>query len=254
MVYFIGAGPGDPELITVKGARLLKEADIIVYAGSLVNPELLTLAKSGAEIYNSASMTLEEVLEILIRGSREGKLVVRLHTGDPSLYSAIQEQLDRLQEAGIPTEVVPGVSSAFAAAAAIQRELTLPGVSQTVIFTRLGGRTPVPGRESLAGLATHQATMAIFLSVGEIDQVVAELLAGGYTPETPVAVVQKASWPDQVTVQGTLATIAQQVKEQGITKTAIILVGDAVRTKDYARSRLYDAAFSHGFREGKGCD
>lgn len=253
MVYFVGAGPGDVELITVKGARLLKEADIIVYAGSLVNPELLTLAKPGAEIYDSASMTLEEVLAVLIRGSRQGKLVVRLHTGDPSLYGAIQEQLDRLREEGIVAEIVPGVSSAFAAAAAIQRELTLPGISQTVIFTRLGGRTPVPEKESLAGLAGHQATMAIFLSVGRIDQVVAELLAGGYAPETPAAVVQKASWPGEVKVQGTLATIARQVREQGITKTAVILVGEAVGAKDYARSCLYDAAFSHGFREGKGC-
>src|SRR5690606_35847715 len=172
--------------------RLIREADIIVYAGSLVNPELLALAKPGAEIYNSAAMTLAAVLEVLIRGSRQGKLVVRLHTGDPSLYGAIQEQLDRLREAGIPAEVVPGVSSAFAAAAALQRELTLPGVSQTVIFTRRGGRTPVPEKESLNRLACHQATMAIFLSVGQIEAVAAELRAGGYDPETPVAVVQKA--------------------------------------------------------------
>ncbi|HHY60445.1 MAG TPA: precorrin-4 C(11)-methyltransferase [Clostridia bacterium] len=253
MVYFVGAGPGDPDLITVKGARLIREADIIVYAGSLVNPELLALAKPGAEIYNSAAMTLAEVLEVLIRGSRQGKLVVRLHTGDPSLYGAIQEQLDRLREAGIPAEVVPGVSSAFAAAAALQRELTLPGVSQTVIFTRRGGRTPVPEKESLNRLACHQATMAIFLSVGQIEAVVAELRAGGYDPETPVAVVQKASWPDQVVVRGTLATIARQVKERGITKTAIILVGEALATGDYSPSCLYDASFSHGFREGKDC-
>lgn len=253
MVYFVGAGPGDVELITVKGANLLKQADIIVYAGSLVNPELLALAKPEAEIYNSASMTLDEVLEVLITGSQQGKLVVRLHTGEPSLYGAIQEQLDRLHEEGIPTRIVPGVSSAFAAAAVIKRELTLPEVSQTVIFTRIAGRTPVPEKENLASLARHQATMAIFLSIGQIDRVVEELLAGGYSPETPVAVVQKASWPDELIVQGTVATIAQLVKKKGITKTAMILVGDAVGTQDYAKSYLYDASFSHGFREGKDC-
>lgn len=253
MVYFVGAGPGDVDLITVKGAKLLKEADIIVYAGSLVNPALLELAKPGAVIRNSASMTLEEVLAVLIEGSRQGKLVVRLHTGEPSLYGAIQEQLDALAKEGIPTEVVPGVSSAFAAAAAIKRELTLPEVSQTVIFTRMAGRTPVPDEENLASLATHRATMAIFLSISQIEAVVAELLAGGYDSQTPVAVVQKASWPDEKIVLGRLEDIAGKVREAGITKTAMILVGDAVATDEYAVSRLYDAGFSHGYREAANC-
>jgi precorrin-4/cobalt-precorrin-4 C11-methyltransferase len=253
VIYFVGAGPGDVDLITVKGAKLLKEADIIVYAGSLVNPALLEQAKPKAVIYNSASMTLEEVLEVLIEGSKQGKLVVRLHTGEPSLYGAIQEQLDALAKEGIPTEVVPGVSSAFAAAAAIKRELTLPEISQTVIFTRMAGRTPVPEQENLASLAAHRATMAIFLSVSQIEAVVAELLAGGYDPQTPVAVVQKASWPDEKIVLGRLVDIAVKVREEGITKTAMILVGDAVATDDYAASRLYHAGFSHGYREAANC-
>lgn len=253
MVYFVGAGPGDVDLITVKGAKLLQEADIIVYAGSLVNPALLEQAKPSAVIYNSASMTLEEVLAVLVEGSRQGKLVVRLHTGEPSLYGAIQEQLDALAKEGIPTEVVPGVSSAFAAAAAIKRELTLPEISQTVIFTRMAGRTPVPEKENLASLASHQATMAIFLSISQIETVVAELLAGGYAGQTPVAVVQKASWPDEKVVLGRLEDIAAKVREAGITKTAMILVGDAVATADYAASCLYHAGFSHGYREATNC-
>ncbi|NLL18496.1 MAG: precorrin-4 C(11)-methyltransferase [Clostridia bacterium] len=253
MIYFVGAGPGDVDLITVKGAKLLREADIIVYAGSLVNPALLEQAKPGAVIYNSASMTLEEVLAVLIEGSKQGKMVVRLHTGEPSLYGAIQEQLDALAKEGIPTEVVPGVSSAFAAAAAIKRELTLPEISQTVIFTRMAGRTPVPEKENLASLAAHRATMAIFLSISQIEAVVAALLAGGYAPQTPVAVVQKASWPDEKIVLGRLEDIAEKVREAGIAKTAMILVGDAVATGDYAASRLYHASFSHGYREAANC-
>ena len=251
MIYFVGAGPGNVELITVKGAKLLGKADVIIYAGSLVNKELLTLAKKEAEIFDSSSLTLAEVLEIMVKAVHNNKTVVRLHTGDPSLYGAIQEQLDYLHSLGIATEVVPGVSSAFAAAASIQRELTLPEVSQTVIFTRLSGRTKVPEKESLIKLAGHQATMAIFLSIHQIDQVVDELLQGGYAPTTPVAVIEKASWPEEKIVQGELQHIAEQVKEAKITKTAMILVGDAVASTNYAPSKLYHPDFSHGFRRAK---
>ena len=197
VIQFVGAGPGDPELITVKGKRLLEAADVIVYAGSLVNPALLGYAKEGAEIFNSASMTLQEVLDVMVPAAQAGRAVVRLHTGDPSIYGAIQEQMDALDRVGVSYEVVPGVSSFLATAAALKQEYTLPDVSQTVIVTRMEGRTPVPPKEKLASLASHQATMCIFLSVHMIQDVVDELLAGGYTPETPIAVVQRASWPYQ---------------------------------------------------------
>lgn len=250
MVYIIGAGPGDPELITVKGLRLLAEADVVIYAGSLVNADLLKNCKQGARIYNSAEMTLDEVLEVIEPAQREGKSVARLHTGDPALYGAIQEQIDALEERGIPFTVIPGVSSFFAAAAAIPHELTLPGVTQTVILTRMGGRTPVPEREKLASLAAHRSTMCIFLSVQQIAGVVEQLLTGGYLPETPVVVAEKASWPEQRLVRGQLSTIAAAVQEAGITKTALIMVGD-VFGAEYERSRLYDPGFSHGFRKAR---
>ncbi|MCL6610675.1 MAG: precorrin-4 C(11)-methyltransferase [Peptococcaceae bacterium] len=247
MIHFIGAGPGDPELITVKGARIIAGADVVIYAGSLVNRAVLDGCKPGAEVYDSSGMSLEEVLEVMFRAWREGKKVARVHTGDPSIYGAIQEQMDALAEKGIPFEVVPGVSSVFAAAAAIPRELTLPGVTQTVIMTRLEGRTPVPGAENLRDLARHGCTMCIFLSVNQIDRVTAELLQGGYGPGTGVVVVEKASWPDQRVIRGTLENIGKLVKEAGITRQALILVGD-VFVRDYRRSRLYDPDFSHGFR------
>ncbi len=250
MVYFIGAGPGDPELITVKGLRLLAEADVVIYAGSLVNPELLKNCKPGAEVYNSAEMALDEVLAVITRAHREGKNVARVHTGDPALYGAIQEQIDALEERGIQYMVVPGVSSFFAAAAVIPHELTLPGVTQTVILTRMEGRTPVPDREKLASLAAHRSTMCIFLSVQQIAAVVEQLLTGGYSPETPVVVVEKASWPEQRLVRGDLSSIAAGVKEAGITKTALIMVGD-VFGAEYERSKLYDPGFSHGFRKAR---
>ncbi|MBZ4645482.1 MAG: precorrin-4 C(11)-methyltransferase [Clostridia bacterium] len=249
MVYFIGAGPGDPELITIKGQRLIKEADVIIYAGSLVNREVLNGAKENVEIYNSAGMTLEEVLEVMRKAEAEDKTVARVHTGDPSIYGAIREQMDALDEMGIRYEVVPGVSSFVAAAAALKKEFTLPGVSQTVILTRLEGRTEVPEGEQLRSLARHGASMAIFLSVGMIDRVVEELLEG-YPPDTPVAVVQKASWPDQKIVIGTLKDIAQKVKNENITKTAQIVVGDFLGN-DYELSKLYDKTFSHEFRSAK---
>jgi precorrin-4/cobalt-precorrin-4 C11-methyltransferase len=248
-VIFLGAGPGDPELITLKGRRLLDEADLIVYAGSLVNPALLDGVR--AEIYDSAGMTLDEVMAVLLAAWQAGKKAVRLHTGDPALYGAIREQMQRLEQEGISYEVVPGVSSAFAAAAALKAELTVPEVTQTVIFTRIGGRTPVPASESLPKLAAIQASMCIFLSVGMMEQVAAELISGGYPANTSVAVVEKASWPDERLVRGTLADIAVKVQEAGIRKTAMILVGAALSDEATAVSRLYDAEFSHEFRESQ---
>ncbi|MCH4072213.1 precorrin-4 C(11)-methyltransferase [Pseudoramibacter sp.] len=248
-VYLIGAGPGDPELITLKGKRLIDAADVIIYAGSLVNPKMLDGHKPDAEIYNSASMTLDEVIDVMQKGVEAGKRVVRVHTGDPSIYGAIREQMDRLEEMGIPYEVVPGVSSFTASASVLKKEFTLPDVSQTVICTRLEGRTPVPEREQLEALAKHQASMAIFLSVQNIGEVVRRLLTS-YPEETPVAVVQRATWPDQKIVQGTLADIEEKVKAADIHKTAQILVGDFLGDR-YTLSKLYDPSFSHEFRKAK---
>jgi precorrin-4/cobalt-precorrin-4 C11-methyltransferase len=248
-VYLIGAGPGDPELITLKGKRLIDAADVIIYAGSLVNPKVLDGHKPDAEIYNSASMTLDEVIDVMQKGVEAGKRVVRVHTGDPSIYGAIREQMDRLEEMGIPYEVVPGVSSFTASASVLKKEFTLPDVSQTVICTRLEGRTPVPEREQLEALAKHRASMAIFLSVQNIGEVVRRLLTS-YPEETPVAVVQRATWPDQKVVEGTLADIEEKVKAADIHKTAQILVGDFLGDR-YALSKLYDPGFSHEFRKAK---
>lgn len=248
MVHIVGAGPGDPELITVKGKRYLQEADVVIYAGSLVNPALLDVCRDGAEIYNSASMTLDEVVAVVERSEKSGKMTVRLHTGDPSVYGAIQEQMDAFRERNIAFDIVPGVSSCFATAAALQQEYTLPGISQTVIITRNEGRTPVPEREKLRSLAAHQSTMCIYLSVAMLDQVVAELIAGGYAPETPIAIVQKASWPEQKIVRGTLATIVEKTRDQGIDRTAMIVVSRCLGA-DYELSRLYAPEFSHGFRK-----
>lgn len=248
MIYFIGAGPGDPELITVKGARIIAGADVVIYAGSLVNPALLEDCRPEAEVYNSAGMNFEEVLEVMVKSWQQGKTVARVHTGDPSLYGAIQEQMDALAEKGIEFEVIPGVSSFFAAAAAVPHELTLPDVSQTVILTRLEGRTPVPGREKLSDLARHRSTMCIFLSVNQMERVAGELVQGGYSPETTVYVVEKASWPDQRVIKGNLRNIADKVSEAGIKRQALIMVGE-VFGEEYSRSKLYDRGFSHGFRE-----
>lgn len=249
MVYIIGAGPGDPEFITVKGQRLLKEADVIIYAGSLVNPALLDYAKADCEIYNSASMTLGEVIETITAAEQEGKMTVRLHTGDPAIYGAIQEQMDELSRRNIEYTVIPGVSSFLATAAALKQEYTLPEISQTVIITRNEGRTPVPEKEKLKSLAAHQATMCIFLSVHMISEVVEQLIEGGYEPSTPIAIVQKASWPEQKIVRGTLETIADIVKENNISRTAMIVVSKCLDT-EYAKSRLYAPEFSHMYRQG----
>jgi len=246
-VYFIGAGPGDPDLLTLKGRRLLDAADLIIFAGSLVNPALL--AGLAAEIHDSAGLTLEEIVALMVTAQRRNRKVVRLHTGDPAIFGAIKEQMAALDRGGVPYEVVPGVSSMAAAAAALKSELTLPEVSQTVIITRQAGRTPVPERENLTALASHQATMMIFLSAGLIEQVVTELLAGGYPAETPVAVVEKASWPEERIVRGDLTNIARLVQEAGIRKTAIIAVGQAFAEGELqAVSKLYDKGFAHGCR------
>ncbi len=248
MVYFVGAGSGAADLITVRGQKLLMEADVIIYAGSLVNPEHLDIAKQGCDIYDSASMTLEEVIEVMKQAECEGKTTVRLHTGDPSIYGAIREQMDVLDESGIHYEVVPGVSSCFGAAAALKAEYTLPDVSQTVIITRMAGRTPVPEKEEISLLAAHQATMVIFLSTGLLEPLRERLLTGGYRKDTPAAIVYKATWPDEKVFRGTVDTLPQLAKENGITKTALILVGDFLGDT-YERSKLYDPAFTHEFRE-----
>jgi precorrin-4/cobalt-precorrin-4 C11-methyltransferase len=249
MVYFIGAGPGDPDLITVKGKKLIEGADIIIYAGSLVNKELLNCAKADCAIYDSASMTLEEVIEVMKNGILSNKQVARVHTGDPSIYGAIREQMDELDKLSINYEVIPGVSSFLATAAALKKEYTLPGVTQTVILTRMEGRTEVPGKESIEALSKHKATMIIFLSVGMIDKLV-EKLKTGYSDNTPVAVVYKASWPDQKILRGTLETIADIIKKEGIKKTALVTIGDFLGD-DYELSKLYDKSFTHEFRSAK---
>jgi precorrin-4/cobalt-precorrin-4 C11-methyltransferase len=250
-VVFIGAGPGDPELLTIKASKVIQEADVIIYAGSLVNPEVLEYAKSDAVIYNSAELNLDEMIDIMEKSVQEGGLVARVHTGDPAIYGAIAEQIEQLKEKNISYEIIPGVSSLFATAAALEAELTLPEVSQTVIITRPSGRTPKPDREAIFRLAEHQATMCIFLGVHMIGKVVTELLTF-YDPETPVAVVQKASWKDQKIVRGTLNNIADEVQEAGIQKTAIIVVGDVLGTSQVVPSKLYDAHFSHEYRKGEG--
>ncbi|MCL6560057.1 MAG: precorrin-4 C(11)-methyltransferase [Firmicutes bacterium] len=251
MIYFIGAGPGDAELITVKGARLLGSCDVVIYAGSLVSPEVLKYAKKSAEIHDSSRMNLEEIIEIMKEAHEMNKDVARLHTGDPCIYGAIREQMEKLDELGISYEVCPGVSSFTAAAAVLKKELTVPGVSQTVILTRMEGRTPVPCAESLKSLAVPGAAMAIFLSAGMIEKVAGELLES-YGTDTPAAVVYKATWPEQKVIEGTLKDIPDKARQAGINKTAVILVGDFLGER-YECSKLYHAGFSHGFRDAGKC-
>lgn len=250
MISFIGAGPGDPELLTIKGKRLIDSADVIIYAGSLVNPEVLSGHKDGAKIYNSALMDLDEVIAVMKEAEDAGKKCVRVHTGDPAIYGAHREQMDRLDELGIGYEVIPGVSSFLATAAVLEKEYTLPGKSQTVILTRMEGRTPMPEGEKLTDLARHHASMVIFLSIGFMDEMVQQLEAGGYAPETPVAVVYKATWPDQKILRGTLADIAQKVRDAGIKKTALTVVGDFLGD-EHDLSKLYDKHFTTEFRQAK---
>jgi precorrin-4/cobalt-precorrin-4 C11-methyltransferase len=248
-IHFVGAGPGDPELITVKGRRLLDAADVVIYAGSLVNPALLHGIK--AEIFDSASMNLDQIIVVMQKAVKDGKTVVRLHTGDTSFYSAISEQIERLRELNLLFDVVPGVSSAMAGAAILGQELTIPEISQTVIFTRMEGRTPVPAAERLGSLAAHRATMAIFLSVGMIEKVREELLQG-YPADTPVVIIEKATWPEQRILRGKLQDIIGLVKEAGIKKTALIYVGDSLRASEASlgkESKLYHRDFQHEYRK-----
>jgi precorrin-4/cobalt-precorrin-4 C11-methyltransferase len=248
-VHFVGAGPGAPDLITLRGRELIGQADVIIYAGSLVNPALLEYAKDGAQIHNSAFMTLDEVIAVIKEANAVNKEIVRLHTGDPSLYGAIREQIDRLNALSIPWDICPGVSSFCAAAAALGAEYTLPGVSQTVIITRAEGKTPVPDKEQLSGLAAHRATMALFLSAGMLDKVSKELICGGIPPDTPAAIVYKASWPEERVLRGTVGTLASLGDGEKIEKTALVVIGNILCTEDYELSRLYAPDFSTDFRE-----
>lgn len=252
-LYIIGAGPGDPELITVKGQRLIQEADVVLYADSLVNQELFTSVKKKAEVLKTSGMVLEEMVQLMVDYIKEGKKVVRVHTGDPAMYGAIMEQMVLLKEAGVEVEIIPGVSSVFASAAAVGSELTIPDLTQTVILTRAEGRTPVPEKEQLKQLASHHSTMAFFLSAMLTKKVVKELLDAGWSEDTPVAVVYKASWPDQKIVRTTVKNLDEDMKKAGVRKQAMILAGWAldpnIHKKEY-RSKLYDKTFTHGFRKG----
>jgi len=250
-VYFIGAGPGDPELITIKGKKLIDQADVIVFAGSLVNPAVLDGRKKDSAVYDSAYMSLDQVMDVIIPAIKEGKKVVRVHTGDPSIYGAIREQMVRLDAEGIQYDVVPGVSSFCASAAAVKKEFTLPSVSQTVIITRMEGRTPMPEGEKLKDLAKHQSSMCIFLSVNFMDDLTRTLKEAGYSDDTPMAVVYKVSWPEQKIVYGTVATMAKLVKENHIERTAMTMVGGFLGDK-FEFSKLYDSHFTTGYRKGTG--
>lgn len=247
-VYFIGAGPGDIELLTVKARKIIERADVIIYADSLISPDICTLAREDAQIYKSASLNLEEITGIIINAVEKGKTVARLQSGDPAIYGAIREQMALLDEQGIEYEVIPGVSSLFAAAAALKTELTVPERAQTVIITRMEGKTPVPDTESLRSLAAHRATLAIFLSVSLVDRVVSELVQGGYDPDTPAAVVYRASWQDEQVIRTTLSQLAEKVRQSGIKKQALILVGSFLEPGMGSHSKLYDRDFKHGYR------
>ncbi len=251
MVYFVGAGCGAADLITVRGARLLADADVIIYAGSLVNPELLSYGKEDCAIYNSATMTLEEVIDVVCEAEKNNLTTVRLHTGDQSVYGAVREQMDILDQKGIDYESCPGVSACFGAAAALNLEYTLPGISQTLILTRMEGKTGVPEKEKIEGLAAHQASMAIYLSAGMTGELAGRLIEGGYGKDTPAALIYKASWPDEEAYVCTIGTLEETAKAHGITKTALVLVGEAISHENYRRSRLYAPDFSTEFRQRK---
>lgn len=251
MVYFVGAGTGAVDLITVRGMRLLEQADVIIYAGSLVNPELLQYANKDCEIHDSAKMTLEEVLMVMQKAEADGKLTVRLHTGEPSIYGAVREQMDELDRLGISYESCPGVSACFGAAASLNLEYTLPGISQSLIITRMEGRTKVPEKESIESFAAHQASMAIYLSTGMLKELSERLVAGGYRKETPAALVYKATWPEEEAYICTIETLYNTAKEHGIIKTALVLVGEVITHQNYKKSRLYAADFSTEFRQAK---
>ena len=250
MVHFVGAGSGAADLITLRGKSLLEKADVIIYAGSLVNPELLKYARQECEVYNSALMTLDEVIDVMERAENSGRTTVRLHTGDPCLYGAIREQMEKLDKLGIKYDVCPGVSSFCGAAAALKAEYTLPDVSQTVILTRMAGRTPVPEKESIESLAAHNATMVIFLSTGMLEELSERLINGGYSPDTPAAIVYKATWEDEKVCRCTIAALAQTARDNGITKTALITVGHFLGDVR-SLSKLYSADFETEFRKAK---
>ena len=252
MVHFVGAGPGAPDLITVRGKNLLEKADVVIYAGSLVNPALLSDTRKDCEIYNSAKMTLEEVLAVMRQAWTEGKEIVRLHTGEPSIYGAVREQMDALDALGISYDSCPGVSACFGAASSLNLEYTLPEVSQSLIITRMAGRTGVPERESIESFAAHHASMAIYLSSGMLRELSKRLIAGGYSGDTPAALVYKATWKEEQDFLCTVETLAETAEKHGIKKTALVIVGDVVRHGSYARSKLYDPDFTTEFRIGKG--
>ncbi len=247
-VYFVGCGPGDPELLTVKAKKLIQKADVIVYSGSLIPPEIIKISKK-AELHDAAKLVREEIFKILKTNAKQGKLVVRLHDGDPSIYGAIREQTDNLKQEGIEYEIVPGITSFLASAASLGTELTLPGVTQTIIVTRAESRTKVPTRERISELAKHRATMIFYLSIHLLSDIVKQAIQGGYPLSTPVAAVYRASWKDEKVIRGTLRDIAKKVRDAKITRTAIIIIGDIVNPKSYEYSRLYDKTFSHGFRK-----
>lgn len=251
MVYFVGAGTGAVDLITVRGMRLLEKADVIIYAGSLVNPDLLDYAKKDCQIHNSARLTLDEVIDIMKKASEEDKTIVRLHTGEPSIYGAVREQMDELDRLGIEYESCPGVSACFGAAASLNLEYTLPDISQSLIITRMEGRTKVPPRESIESFAAHQSSMAIYLSTGMLDELSRRLLAGGYREDTPAALVYKATWPEEEKYICTVKTLAETAREHKITKTALVLVGDVIGHRNYEKSRLYASDFSTEYRQAK---
>ncbi len=251
MVYFVGAGTGAVDLITVRGMRLLEKADVIIYAGSLVNPDLLDYAKKDCQIHNSARLTLDEVIDIMKKASDEGKMIVRLHTGEPSIYGAVREQMDELDKLGIEYESCPGVSACFGAAASLNLEYTLPDISQSLIITRMEGRTKVPPKESIESFAAHQASMAIYLSTGMLEELSRRLMAGGYREDTPAALVYKATWPEEEKYICTVKTLAETAREHNITKTALVLVGDVIGRRNYEKSRLYAADFSTEYRQAK---
>lgn len=249
MIYFVGAGSGAVDLITVRGQRLLEQADVVIYAGSLINHDILKSVKSDCALHDSAYMTLEEVVSVMEEAESKGLLTVRLHTGDPCVYGAIREQMDLLLQKGLPFDIVPGVSSFCGAAAALKAEYTLPDVSQTVIITRMAGRTPVPDRESIHNLAKSGSTMVIFLSSSLLEELTEELLQGAYTADTPAAIVYKATWPEEKVYRCTVGTLAATARANGVTKTALITVGDFLG-HDYERSKLYDPTFTTEFRKG----
>ena len=249
-VYFVGCGPGDPELITIKAKKLIQKADIIVYSGSLIPPPILKLCKKG-ELHDASGLVREEIFDLLYKNAKSDKLVIRLHDGDPSIYGAIKEQIDNLEKKGIESIVVPGITAFLASAAALGMQLTLPGVTQTIIVTRAESRTKVPKREKISELAKHKATLIFYLSVHLLSNIVKEAVAGGYKKSTPVAVVYRASWDDQKIIKGTLDDIVKKVRDEKITRTAIVIISDVINTKTYEYSKLYDKKFSHGYRKAK---